>query len=65
MSVENVFQNGGADRIDRILALVKRDEEIDRVIDRLRYSDLVTEVPELLKVLGAAKEAVIAELKTV
>lgn len=58
-------QNGSQDRVDRILALTKRWDEIDRAIDRLRFGDLVTEVPELLKVMGAAKDAVLAELKTV
>ena len=69
MALGNVFEGGvqvgSPDRIDRILALIKRWEEIDRAIDRLRYQELVTEVPELLKCLGAAKDAVIAELKTV
>lgn len=57
---------GGPDRISRILALVGRMERIDRAIDRIRYNgDLVTELPDVLKTLGDARDAAIAELKTV
>ena len=64
--LENVFSNGGLDRIDRILVLTHRLKEIDQAIDRIRYdTDLVTELPDVLKTLGDAKDAVIAELKTV
>jgi len=56
---------GGQCRVDRILGLTKRLEEIERAIDRIRYNDAFTEVPEVLKTLGAAKDAVMAELKTV
>jgi len=58
---------GGPDRIDRILALTKRLDEIDHAIDSIRFNnDLVTELPfELLRTLGDAKDAVIAGLKTV
>lgn len=56
----------GPDRIDRILALTKRLREIEGAINQLRYdNDLLTEVPEVLRTLGDAKDAVIAELKTV
>jgi hypothetical protein len=41
-------------------------ERIDRAIDRIRYNgDLVTELPDVLKTLGDARDAAIAELKTV
>ena len=65
--LENVFTNtGGPDRINRILALINRLREIDQAIDRIRYdSDMVTELPDVLKTLGDAKDAVTAELKTV
>ena len=62
-----VFQNGqgGGDRLNRILALVKRLREIREAVDVIRYdNDLVTEMPDVLKTLGGAKDAVIAELKT-
>ena len=62
------FQNrqGGGDRIDRILALTKRLKKIDQAISHIRYeNDLVTELPDVLRTLGDAKEAVVAELKTV
>jgi hypothetical protein len=54
------------DRINRILALTARLREIDGAIDRIRYdNDLVTELADVLRTLGDAKDAVIAELKTV
>ena len=57
---------GDSVRIVRILELVKRLQEIESAIGTIRYNqDLVTEVPDVLKTLGAAKDAVIAELKTV
>jgi len=59
-------QAGGPDRIDRILSLTERLRDIDQAIDRIRYdSDLATELADVLKTLGDAKEAVISELKTV
>ena len=67
--LEQAYQGGqsqSADRIDRILSLVERFKKIDDAIDKIRYDhDLVTEIPEVLKALGAAKDAVIAELKTI
>jgi len=55
----------GDNRVDQILAIVERLEKIGRAIDRIKYdSDLVVEIPEVLKTLGAAKDAAIAELKT-
>jgi hypothetical protein len=59
-------QAGGPGRIDRILALVERMERIERAVNTVRYNnDLVTELPEVLRTLGDAKDAVTAELKTV
>jgi len=64
--IAEAFQGGSQDRIDRILALTKRIREIDEAIGMIRYDqNLLTEVPEALKALGAAKDAAIAELKTV
>ena len=69
MDLGQAFQGGqaeGTDRIDRILALTERLERIDRAVNRIRYQDdLVTELADVLRTLGDAKEALIAELKTV
>jgi len=57
---------GGTDRIGRILALTERLGKISNTIDMIRFNqDLSTELPDVLKTLGDAKDAVIAELKTV
>jgi len=46
--------------------LTERLERLDRAVNRIRYEDdLVTELPDVLRTLGDAKDAVIAELKTV
>jgi len=66
--LERAFGNGqgSPDRIDRILALTERLGKIESAISQIRYSnDLVTELPDVLRTLGDAKEAVIAELKTI
>ncbi len=53
-------------KVDRIIALVERIKQIDNTIDRIKYdNELVTEVPEVLKTMGAARDAAIAELKTI
>ena len=68
MDLGRAFQSGGGgpDRIDRILALTERLVEVDRAIDRIRYDqNLITELSDVLRTLGDAKDAVIAELKTV
>ena len=57
---------GTSDRADKVIALTERLEKIGRAIDRIKYdNELVTEIPEVLKLLGAAKDAAVAELKTV
>ena len=66
--LEKAFQTGqsGPDRIDRILALTGRMGKIQSAINEIRYdNDLVTELADVLRTLGDAKDAVIAELKTV
>jgi hypothetical protein len=53
------------DRVERILSLTERIERIHSATNRIMYDEeLVTQVPEVLKTLGAAKDAAIAELKT-
>jgi len=66
MDLGEAFGGKGQGSPDRILALTERLERIGRAIDRIRYdNELVTELPGVLKTLGDAKDAVIAELKTV
>jgi hypothetical protein len=56
---------GGQDRVGRILALAGRLRELDQAIDFIRYdSNLVTELGDALRLLGDAKDAAVAELKT-
>jgi len=46
--------------------LTERLDKIRSAINTIRYNDeLFAEVPEVVKALGAAEDAVIAELKTV
>jgi len=53
------------DRVEKIITIVERLERIDRAIDRIKYNnELFTEVPEVVRTLGAARDAAIAELKT-
>jgi len=67
LELEQAFQKeGGQNRVDRIIALTKRVREIQEAASFIRYDEqLVLDIPETLKTLGAAKDAVIAELKTV
>ena len=55
-----------SDRVDRVIALTERLEKIGRASDRIKYDEqLLLEIPDVLKLLGAAKDIVIAELKTI
>jgi len=65
--LEQIFGQGGTDdRIGRILALTERMQKIQSAADTIRYNEqLSMEIPEVLKTLGDAKDAVIAELKIV
>jgi len=67
MDITKVFENAqGGDRVDRVITLTKKLDEIDRAADRIKYdNELVLEIPEVLKMLGAAKDGIIAELKTI
>jgi len=59
-------QSGTDDRVGRVLALVERLQKIQSAADCIRYDEqLSMEIPDVLKTLGDAKEAVIAELKLV
>jgi len=65
--LEQIFEQGGTeDRIGRILALTERLQKIQSAANTIRYDEqLSLEIPEVLKTLGDAKDAVIAELKIV
>jgi len=53
------------DRVEKIITLTERMDRIDKAIDRIKYNnELLEAVPEAIRTLGAAKDAVIAELKT-
>jgi len=63
MTLEEVFN--GTSSIDKILVLTKRIQEIDSAISTIKYdNDLYTEVPEVVKKLANARDAAVAELKT-
>jgi len=62
--LETLFD--GNEKVDRILSLTEKMDRIGTAISRIKYDDeLVTEVPQLLAVLGAARDALKAELKTI
>jgi len=65
--LEKIFaQDGTEDRVDRILALTEKPQRIQSAANTVRYDEqLAMEIPEVLKTLGDAKDAVIAELKLV
>jgi hypothetical protein len=67
MTIEQVFEQGsaGPGKADRIIALTERMQKIESSISCIKYdNDLLLEIPEALRVLGAAKDAVVAELKS-
>jgi hypothetical protein len=65
MELEQAFGQETPGKVDRIIALTERVERIERAANQIKYNnELVLEIPEALKTLGAARDAVIAELKT-
>jgi len=55
----------GETKLKQILHLCKKLKAIGEATDQIRYNEeLFGEVPEIVKTLAAAKEAVVAELKT-
>jgi len=64
MTVTNVFE-GDDTRIGKIITTTKKIQEIDSAINVIRYdNELFAQVPETVSVLTNAREALIAELKT-
>lgn len=64
MDILEAFE-GTNTKVDKIIAATERLEKIDRAIDRIKYNnELFTEVPETVKTLAAARDEVIAEIKT-
>ena len=63
--LEQIFNGAGTDKVDRIISITERLEKIESAANRIKYdNELVLEIPEVLKTLGAARDAAIAELKT-
>ena len=55
----------GTSGVDKILVLTKRIAEIDQAISAIKYDNgLYTELVEVVKKLASAKDAAVAELKT-
>jgi len=68
MTLDAIFngQAGTQDRVDKAVALTKRLKEIQEAANTIRYDEqLSLDLADVLKMLGAAREAVIAELKIV
>ena len=56
---------GSGTKIDKIIALTEKMDRIQRAINAIRYDDdLFQAVPDIVVTLGAAKDACMAELKT-
>jgi uncharacterized protein with WD repeat len=54
----------GVTKVEQIIHLCKKLKAIHEATDQIRYDEeLFGEVPEVVKALTAAKDAVIAELK--
>ncbi|MDR2964205.1 MAG: hypothetical protein LBU88_00320 [Treponema sp.] len=65
MSLNNAFGGTGDSNIKKIIDITERMDRIQRAIDKIRYNDeLLEALPDLVVKLSAAKDACIAELKT-
>ena len=63
MSLNNAF--GGDSNIEKIICITENMDRIQRTIDKIRFSDeLLEALPDVIVKLAAAKDACIAELKT-
>jgi len=63
----DIFQTfeGSNSKVDQIIVITERLDKIDRAINCIKYNDeLLTKVPKIIKILGAGKDAAIAELIT-
>ena len=68
MNLEQAFAQptGLSEKVEKIIAITERLDRIDNAISKIKYNnELLLEVPEALKTLGAAMDAAIAELKTI
>jgi len=69
MDLEQIFGGQGSglsERVEKIIAVTERMDRIEAAISKIKYNnELLLEVPEALKTLGAAMDAAIAELKTI
>jgi len=62
MDIFNVIEGS---KVDQIITIIDRLGKIDNAIDRIKYNnDLYAEIPDVVKTLAAARDAAIAELKT-
>lgn len=63
---EGLFSGQETGKVNKIIMLIERLKQIESAIDCMTYHrELLTEIPEVLKTLGAARDAAIAELKTI
>jgi hypothetical protein len=55
-----------SDRVEKIIAVTERIKRIDGAIDQITWNkELLEKVPEAIRTLGAAKDALKAELLTI
>jgi len=63
---EGLFTGQEAGKMEKIITAIERLERIDSAINQIKYdNELFIEVPEVVKTLCAARDAAIAELKTI
>jgi len=57
---------GSSERVEKIIRITEQINRVSRAADFIKYDEnLVLEIPEMLKLLGAEKERLNAELKTI